>query len=60
MSTFVVKKEYLLNAVLPNFGIVDSCINFVPITVFRSILHQVVTPKINNGLRASRELVLFE
>ena len=53
-STSVVQKEYLLNAILSNFRILAT------LTVLEAFYIKMLAPNINDGLKVSRELVLFK
>ena len=57
MSTSVVKKEYLLNALLSNFHIVGSCRNWSQLLFLEAFYIKMLTPKIYNELKALHELV---
>lgn len=60
MSNSIVKKEYLLNAVLFNFRIVNSCRNWSQLPFLETFYIRTVAPKINNLLKVSCEHVLFK
>ena len=53
------RKEHILNAVMNNFSIVDFCNNWSQLLFLEAYYIKTFQPKINEGLKASRELVLF-
>ena len=53
------RKEHHLNAVMNNFSIADFCNNWSQLLFLEAYYIKIFQPKINEGLKASRELVLF-
>ena len=60
MIVAVDKKEYMLNAVLSNFHSVDSCSTWSQLLFLEAFYFKTLAPKINDGLKASLELLLFK
>ena len=54
------KREYIRKAVLIHFCIVDSCSNWSQLMLFEAFYIKTLAPSINDGLKASRELLLFK
>ena len=54
------KKVYVLNAVFSNFRIVASCSNWPQLLFLEAFYIKTLAPKINDGLKASHELLLFK
>ena len=59
-STSVVKKEYLLNAILSNFRLVDSSRNCSQLPFLETFYIKTSASKINDGSKASRDFVLLK
>ena len=53
------RKEHISNAAMNNFSIVDFCNNWYQLLFLEAYYFQTFQPKINEGLKASREVVLF-
>ena len=53
------RKEHHLNAVMNNFSIADFCNNWSQLLFLEAYYIKIFQPKINEGLKASSELVLF-
>ena len=53
------RKEHISNAVMNNFSIVDFCHNWSQLLFLEAYYIKTFQPKIKEGLKASRELVLF-
>ena len=53
------RKGHILNGVMNNFSIVDFCTNWGQLLFLEAYFIKTFQPKINEGLKGSRELVLF-
>ena len=58
-TTEVNNKQYFVNAVISNFGALDTCCNWSQLLFLEALYIKNLAPKINNGLKAARELALF-
>ena len=54
------EKNHILNAVKDNFRIIDTCDNWSQLSYLEAYYIKSFNPLLNDGLKASRELVLFK
>ena len=52
--------EHMENAVMNNFSIIDFCSNWSQLLFLEAYHIKTFQSKINEGLKASRELILFK
>ena len=52
-------KQHFVNAVISNFCILETCCNWSQLLFLEALYIKNLAPKINDGLKATRELVLF-
>ena len=55
-TTAIDKREYIPNAVLSNFRIVESCSNWSKLLFLEAFYIKTLAPNINYGLKVSHEL----
>ena len=53
------REEHILNAVLNNFRVLESCANWSQLCFLEAYYIKNLSPSINVGLKASKELQLF-
>ena len=52
--------EHIRNAVLNNYEIIDTCVNWSQLLFLEAFYIKKLNPAINKGLKASKELILFK
>ena len=59
-TTEINNKQHLVNAVISNFCVLDTCCHWSQLLFLEALLYIKNLPaKINDGLKTTRELVLF-
>ena len=53
------EKQHFVNAVISNFCVLDSCCNWSHLLFLEALYIKNLKPKINDGLKATSEFVLF-
>ena len=57
-TTEINKKQHFVNAVISNFCVLDTCCNWSQLLFLEALYIKNLAPKINDGLKATHELVL--
>ena len=58
-TTEINNKQHFVNAVIFNFCVLGTCCNWSQLLFLEALNIKNLAPKINDGLKATRELVLF-